>query len=88
MTDLAALLKEARDWIATNGFGANRIALIEIFDAALAELEAEPERKCGTCRHYSEDDRWCKNVDSPCYAITWNISADWFCADWQHKDQK
>lgn len=83
MSDLLGLLKEVRSEL--DGWRNKDHALCLHVDAAIAELESAPKRRCGTCRHYATHEQWCNNQDSPCFIFSGELRPEWFCADWQAK---
>ena len=90
MTDpaaLLALLKEARtdlDMWHKHGWQESN-NLLERLGAAIAALEAAPERKCGTCKFWKSDPE--QSNAMACVHLDWVMTTkDWFCADWQRKE--
>lgn len=88
MTDPWKLLQEAREWFEKVPYGEITLAaFVKQLDTALAAHDAEPERKCGTCRH-----RWVSLSDpffipARCEKHLFKVTEDWFCADWQRKEE-
>lgn len=105
MTDLAALLREARSWLhhgEDNCLNDNakweHADLLNRIDAALAELEAEPERKpeipheCRTCDWLDKHGPLVPQGRPFCEQFRFCPPVEQYrhfgCADWQPKDPK
>lgn len=72
------------------GFGNTWADLLrEYADKCVVKHEAEPERKCGTCKYWQRDsgEGSSHSYAMFCSHLDWvATTADWFCADWQRKE--